>query len=157
MRNGPSFWWSNFYDSLVVLIYCCQNQTWSPTLKLVVLFNFHQHSLSIIFTLLQGYIQAELEHLLTTWLNFELLDSRLYAHLECQTWGANHDLQIKVFNRLMNALCCFRQTLPRPKVLTNYLDDNWLCTILFAHLFGGEKFMTTSPLHVKAQRVAFRT
>jgi hypothetical protein len=43
------------------------------------------------------------------------------AHLECQTWGANHDLQIKVFTRLMNALCC-GQTLPLPKVLTNYLD-----------------------------------
>jgi len=32
----------------------------------------------------------------------------------------------------MNALCCCRQILPWPKVLTNYFDDNWLCTINFA-------------------------
>jgi hypothetical protein len=40
--------------------------------------------------------------------------------------------------------------------LTNYFDDNWLCIVniaprlvLFAHLFGGGKLMTTSPSHVK--------
>jgi hypothetical protein len=49
--------------------------------------------------------------------------------IERQTLGANHDLQRKVFVRLMNALWCAQQTLLWPKVLTNYLDDNWLCII----------------------------
>jgi hypothetical protein len=53
----------------------------------------------------------------------------LCAHLECQTWGVNHDLQKKMIIGLMNALCCYEQILPRPKVLTNYLDDNWLCIL----------------------------
>jgi len=43
--------------------------------------------------------------------------------------GCNHDLQTKVFVGLMNALCCYSLTLPWPKVLTNYFDDNWLCII----------------------------
>ncbi len=54
------------------------------------------------------------------------------AHLEYQTWGAHHDMQKKVFARLMNALCCCRQILPWPKVLTNYINDNWLCIINIA-------------------------
>jgi len=117
----------------------------------------------VIFKLNSRWIQ----HPLTTWLNPHLLDSQLCAHLECQTRGANHDLQINVFVGLMNALCYCRQTLPWPKILTNYLDDNWLCTIniaprldrlvLFAHSFGGGKLMITSPSHLKAQIVAFRT
>jgi hypothetical protein len=48
-----------------------------------------------------------------------------------------------------------------------YFDDNWLCTInitpkldwlvLFAHSSRGGKLMTTSPSHLKIQRVASRT
>ncbi len=34
MRNGPSFWWSNFFDGLVVLMCYCWSQTWSPTFQL---------------------------------------------------------------------------------------------------------------------------
>jgi hypothetical protein len=49
--------------------------------------------------------------------------------LNVKIMGVNYDLQRKMFAGLMNALCCCRQTLPWPKVLTNYLDDNWLCTI----------------------------
>jgi hypothetical protein len=59
---------------------------------------------------------------------------------------------------------CF---LPWPKILTNYLDDNWLCTVnigprldwftFFAHPLGGGKLITTSFSHLKVQRVAFRT
>jgi len=59
----------------------------------------------------------------------------------------------------MNALSCCRQILPWPKVLTNYLNDNWLYIIdiaprldlpvLCAHPFGGEKLMTISPSHFK--------
>jgi hypothetical protein len=67
----------------------------------------------------------------------------------------------------MNSLCCYRQALPWPKVLINYFDDNLLCTIntiarldrlvLYAHLFGGGKLMTTSPSHLKAQKVISKT
>ncbi len=72
-----------------------------------------------------------------------------------------------MFVDLMNAWCCYKQILPWPKVLTNYLDYNWLCIVnivpkldwpvLFAHMFGGGKLMITSPSYLKAQRIAFRT
>jgi hypothetical protein len=46
----------------------------------------------------------------------------------------------------------------------NYFDDNWLCIvniaprpILFTHLFEAKNLMTTSPSHIKAQKVNFRT
>jgi len=66
---------------------------------------------------------------LTTWFDLQLLDSQLCAHLQCQTWGANHELHRKVFVGLMNALCSCKQTLSWPKNLTNHLDDNWLCFV----------------------------
>jgi hypothetical protein len=89
----------------------------------------------------------------------------------CTPWmsnlGCNRDLQKKMFVQLMNALCCYKQTLPWPKVLTNYFDDSWLCTInivlrfywhvLSAHLSRGGKLMTISPSHLKVQRVTSRT
>jgi hypothetical protein len=52
-----------------------------------------------------------------------------YADFECEIWGVNYDLQRKGFDGLMNALCCCRQTLPWPKGLSNYLHDNWFCTV----------------------------
>jgi len=99
------------------------------TSKLGCFSDVHQHYPCIAFMFLQSYVQVEFEHPLTTWFNPQLVDSQLYAHLECQTWGANHDLQRKVFTGLMNALCCYTQTLPWSKVLTNNLDDNWLYII----------------------------
>jgi hypothetical protein len=74
---------------------------------------------------------------------------------------------MKMIVGLMNELCCCRQTLPWPKVLTNYFDDNGLyivdivprldSRILFTHPSRGGKSITTSPSHLKAQKVASKT
>jgi hypothetical protein len=93
------------------------------------------NSNSDCFMLLQGEIQVDFKHPLTTWLDLQLLDSQLCSHLECQTWGANHDLQRKVSIGLTNALCCCRQILPWLKILTNYFDDNWLHIVNIAPNF----------------------
>ncbi len=89
----------------------------------------------------------------------------------CTPWMSNLGYKPwfvkKTFVGLMNALCYYKQTLPWPKVLTNYLDDNWLCIvnivprldwpILFAHPYRGGKLMTTSFSHLKAQRITSKT
>jgi hypothetical protein len=81
------------------------------------------------------------------------------SNLGCKPWFAK-----KMFVRLMNALCCYKQTLPWPKILTNYRQDNWLCIIdmvprldwpiMFTHMSRGGKLITTSLSYLKAQRVA---
>jgi len=85
------------------------------------------------------------------------------SNLGSKPWFAKK----KMFAGLMNALCYCKQTLPWLKVLTNHLDDNWLCTInitsrlywlvLFAHPFRGKKLMTTSFSHLKVQIIDSRT
>jgi hypothetical protein len=84
------------------------------------------------------------------------------SNLVCKPWFAR-----KMFIGLMNALCCCSQTLPWPKVLTNYFDDNWLCIVniilkfdwlvLFDHMSGGGKLMTTSLWNLKVQKVTSKT
>jgi hypothetical protein len=105
------------------------------------------------------------------------LNSKIYSKphgsiLSCWIYAFVHTLDVKLgvqimickercLFRLMNALCCCKQTLPWPKVLTNYLDDNWFYIIyitpriywpvLSTHPSKGGKLMTISPSCLKIQ------
>ncbi len=59
MKNGPSLWWFNFYNGLVVLICCCRNQIRSATLKLGCYF-----LCSSTFSLYRLWVSSRLN---TTW------------------------------------------------------------------------------------------
>jgi hypothetical protein len=157
----------NFFDGLVVLICCHQSQTWSLTLKLGFFFQC-----SSTFPLYCLWISSRWD---TSWVqtfaNHMVQSSAIGFTTLCTTWMSNLGWKPwfvkKRFVGLMNALCYCKQILPWPKVLINYLDDNWLCTInivpkfdwfiLFTHLSRGGKLMITSLSHLKTQRIISKT
>ncbi len=166
MRNGPNLWWSNFSNSLVVLICCHWSQTWSLTLKLGCFFRcsstFSLYCLCIFSKLDRSWAQTFVNHMAwSSIVGFLTLFKHWMSNLGCKPWFPF----FKMFVDLMNALCCYRQTLLWLKVLTNYLNDNLLCIVniipildwlvLFAHSSRGGKLMTTSPSYLKGQRVTF--
>jgi len=128
----------------------------------VVFSDVHQHFPCIFSKLDRSWTQTFVNHMAwSSIVGFLTLFKHWMSNLGCKPWFPF----LKMFVDLMNALCCYRQTLLWLKVLTNYLNDNLLCIVniipildwlvLFAHSSRGGKLMTTSPSYLKGQRVTF--
>jgi len=110
MKNGPSLWWSNFLDSLVILICCHWSQTWSSTLKLGCFFQcsstFSLYCLCVFSKLNRSWTRTFINHMAwSSIVRFMTLFKHWMSNLGCKPWFAF----FLMFVDLMNALCCYRQ------------------------------------------------
>ncbi len=119
-------------------------------------YDVHRHSPCIIFVPLQVWIELCLNVCQPHSSIFHYKIHNVMHTFDVKLTCANHDLQIKVFFVLMNALHCCRWTLPWTKGLTNYFDVDWLCieNIIprLDWLFGGGRLLITSSSHLIVQR-----
>jgi len=89
---------------------------------------------------------------------FMMLCTPWMSNLGYKSWFAKKGVVM-----FMNALHCCTQTPSWTRSLTNYFDDDWLCSpnivlglnwhVMFAHPFGGGSLMIISSSHLIAQKL----
>ncbi len=94
MKNGPSLWWFNFFDGLVVLKCCHWSQTQSSTSKLGCFFRCSStlsvYCLYASSRLGIGWIWTSINHMAqSSMCGFTTLCTLWMSNLGCKPWFAN--------------------------------------------------------------------